>query len=63
MVFKKLFIASGLPVIIPDTKEPVLVGCAILAASAAQCYPSVEKAMSAMCGSGKLIEPNVEDKA
>ncbi|KAG8185354.1 hypothetical protein JTE90_005481 [Oedothorax gibbosus] len=52
----------GLQVIIPETKEPVLVGSAILAASAAKYYHSVEEAMSFMCGKGKLIESCTHDK-
>lgn len=51
----------GLPIVIPNCSEPVLLGCAILAASAAKFYPSVVTAMTAMSGNGELIKPNVTD--
>ncbi|XP_021000026.2 FGGY carbohydrate kinase domain-containing protein [Parasteatoda tepidariorum] len=53
---------TGLPVIIPLNSEPVIVGSAILAASAAKYYPSVLSAMSSMCGAATVIKPNIEDK-
>ncbi|XP_035225436.1 FGGY carbohydrate kinase domain-containing protein-like isoform X1 [Stegodyphus dumicola] len=53
---------TGLPVIIPHNSEPVLVGSAILAASAANYYPSVVTAMSSMCGDGVVIEPSLYHK-
>ncbi|KAF8773195.1 FGGY carbohydrate kinase domain-containing [Argiope bruennichi] len=53
---------TGLPIIVPNSSEPVLLGCAILAASAAKYYPSVVSAMAAMCGNGELIKPNINDQ-
>ncbi|GBN10049.1 FGGY carbohydrate kinase domain-containing protein [Araneus ventricosus] len=53
---------TGLPIIVPNSSEPVLLGCAILAASAAKYYPSVVSAMTVMCGNGILIKPNINDQ-
>lgn len=53
---------TGLPVIVPYTPEPVLVGSAILAASASKYYSSVLTAMSSMSGKGSLIKPNFKLK-
>ncbi|GIY96292.1 FGGY carbohydrate kinase domain-containing protein [Caerostris extrusa] len=53
---------TGLPVIVPNNSESVLLGCAILAASAAKCHPSVVSAMTNMSGHGFLVLPNADDK-
>ncbi|GFT59983.1 FGGY carbohydrate kinase domain-containing protein [Nephila pilipes] len=53
---------TGLPIIVPNSSEPVLLGCAILAASAAKYYSSVVAAMTAMCGNGIIVKPNILDK-
>ena len=42
----------------PDEEESVLLGAAILAASAAKHYPSVQDAMKNMCGTGQVTLPN-----
>ncbi|HVZ13303.1 MAG TPA: FGGY-family carbohydrate kinase [Bauldia sp.] len=40
--------ATGLPVVLPETTEPVLLGTAMLAAVVAGAYPSLPEAMTAM---------------
>lgn len=52
----------GLPVIVPYTSEPVLVGSAILGASASKYYSSVVDAMSAMSGKGLIVKPDFQNK-
>ncbi|XP_054714417.1 FGGY carbohydrate kinase domain-containing protein-like isoform X2 [Uloborus diversus] len=57
--------ATGLPVIIPNTPEPVLLGSAILGATAAKHYDSVLAAMSAISQqafSTSIVTPRTEDK-
>ncbi|XP_055373287.1 FGGY carbohydrate kinase domain-containing protein isoform X2 [Condylostylus longicornis] len=46
-----------IPSVIPAEQEMVLVGCAMLAASAARVYPSLQETSMAMGGSGKIYEP------
>ncbi|XP_063972729.1 FGGY carbohydrate kinase domain-containing protein isoform X2 [Diachasmimorpha longicaudata] len=47
----------NLPVLIPSERESVLLGSAILGSCAAGAYPSVNKAITAMAGSGSLVKP------
>ncbi|WP_084605025.1 FGGY-family carbohydrate kinase [Cognatishimia maritima] len=49
---------TGCTVIIPDQTEPVLVGSAMLGATAAGAYESLEDAASSMCGAGIWLSPN-----
>ncbi|MGR3804190.1 FGGY-family carbohydrate kinase [Marinibacterium profundimaris] len=49
--------ATGCRVIVPDQPEPVLLGCAMLAAVAAGDRPDLETAMSDMCGGGTVVSP------
>lgn len=48
---------SGLPVVVTEAEEPVLLGAAILAALAAGRYPSMPEAMSAMTRARATFEP------
>lgn len=52
----------GLPVVIPDTRDCVLLGSAILAATASDDFADIKEAMTAMSGCGKVLFPKVEDK-
>ncbi|XP_023220769.1 FGGY carbohydrate kinase domain-containing protein-like [Centruroides sculpturatus] len=54
---------TGLPVIIPEESESVLLGGAILAARASEKYSSVPLAMNVMCGRGTIISPNLKYKS
>lgn len=54
---------TGLPVILPEETESVLLGSAILAATASGKYSSVPLAMDAMCGKGTLIKPHLQFKS
>ncbi|RYH00945.1 ribulokinase [Salipiger sp. IMCC34102] len=49
--------ATGCRVVVPDQKEPVLLGCAMLGAVTAGDQPDVETAMSSMCGTGTVVAP------
>lgn len=49
--------ACGCHIIVPDQKEPVLAGSAMLAAVAAGSHPSLPDAMAAMSGKGTVIAP------
>ncbi|XP_050023601.2 FGGY carbohydrate kinase domain-containing protein-like isoform X1 [Dermacentor andersoni] len=49
--------ATGLPVLLPTETESVLLGGAILAASASGRYSSVTEAMQRMGGSGRVLPP------
>jgi len=53
--------ATGLPVILPETREPVLLGAAILGAVAGGAFPSLPLAMAAMSRDGvaTTAEPTV----
>lgn len=54
--------ATGLPIIIPDESESVLLGSAMLGASASGRFASLTEAMAAMGGSGRIIPPNLKEK-
>jgi len=54
---------TGLPVICPNEPESVLLGGAILGATAAGDFPSILEAMKAMGGTGRVIEPRANDKS
>ncbi|XP_074643500.1 FGGY carbohydrate kinase domain-containing protein-like isoform X2 [Tubulanus polymorphus] len=49
---------TGLPIVLPDEKESVLLGSAILASIAAHEYPTMQVAMDTMCGDGHVVRPN-----
>jgi FGGY-family pentulose kinase len=55
--------ATGLTLILPQESEAVLLGAAILAATAAGAYPDIHAAMQAMSRSGKVIQPDPATKA
>ncbi|XP_041359410.1 FGGY carbohydrate kinase domain-containing protein-like isoform X2 [Gigantopelta aegis] len=48
----------GLPIILPDTSETVLLGSAILGACASHTFASTEEALKQMGGQGTAISPN-----
>jgi len=48
---------TGLPVEVPRSPEPVLLGAAILGASAAGAFPDIQAAMAAMSGIGERFHP------
>lgn len=52
--------ATGLRLVLPREAEAVLLGAAILAASAAGIYSSVTEAMQEMSRAGTTIEPNLD---
>lgn len=54
--------AVGLPVVIPQKKESVLLGSAMLGASASAHFASLSEAMAKMGGHGRSIQPNFKDK-
>lgn len=49
--------STGLPVALPDTAEPVLLGSAMLGAVASGVHPDATKAMAAMSGTARLFSP------
>lgn len=49
--------ASGKPVIAPETSEPVLLGAALLGATAAKAFPDLKSAMQALSKPGQTYEP------
>jgi FGGY-family pentulose kinase len=51
----------GIPIVLPDTQESVLLGAAILGAAASQDFASIEAAMSSMSGEGAVVYPNLDD--
>ncbi|XP_060567996.1 FGGY carbohydrate kinase domain-containing protein-like [Ruditapes philippinarum] len=53
--------ATGLPVVVPDEKESVLLGAAILGATAAGLHPTIQSCMDNMCGSGEITLPTKQD--
>lgn len=53
---------TGLPAILSQEPEAVLLGSAILGAAAATQYQGLENAMLAMGGQGQVIKPNSQDK-
>lgn len=52
--------ATGLPVVLPDQMEAVLVGAAVLGACASQDYSNVQEAMEKMAKVGKVVQPDRE---
>lgn len=48
---------SGLPVLVPDDVDPVLLGSAMLAASAAGAFPDLGEAMTAMAPGAAVFTP------
>ncbi|XP_075529333.1 FGGY carbohydrate kinase domain-containing protein-like isoform X3 [Dermacentor variabilis] len=54
--------ATGLPVLLPTETESVLLGGAILAASASGRYSSVTEAMQRMGGSGRVLAPQSSER-
>nr|XP_057924304.1 FGGY carbohydrate kinase domain-containing protein isoform X2 [Doryrhamphus excisus] len=50
--------ATGLPVVLPDQTEAVLVGAAILGACASQDHGTIQDAMSKMAKVGKVVHPD-----
>lgn len=50
--------ATGLPVVLPDQMEAVLVGSAVLGACASQDYNSIQEAMAKMAKVGKVVQPD-----
>ncbi|XP_033993921.1 FGGY carbohydrate kinase domain-containing protein [Trematomus bernacchii] len=52
--------ATGLPVVLPDQKEAVLIGAAVLGACASQDYSSIQEAMERMAKVGKVVLPDGE---
>lgn len=52
--------ATGLPVVLPDQTEAVLLGASILGACASTDYHSIQEAMEKMSKVGKVIQPNPE---
>lgn len=55
--------ATGTRILLPKEPEAVLLGSAILAACAAQRFPSVIEAMASMCRVSSIIEPNPAARA
>ncbi|XP_053394995.1 FGGY carbohydrate kinase domain-containing protein-like isoform X1 [Mercenaria mercenaria] len=53
--------ATGLPVVVPDEKESVLLGAAILGATAAGLHPTIQTCMENMCGKGEVTLPAKQD--
>ena len=52
--------ATGCTIVLPKTSDAVLLGSAVLAATAAGLYPDIYHAMQAMSGTGQTIHPNPE---
>uniref|UniRef100_A0A3P9KMZ9 FGGY carbohydrate kinase domain-containing protein n=1 Tax=Oryzias latipes TaxID=8090 RepID=A0A3P9KMZ9_ORYLA len=52
--------ATGLPVVLPDQTEAVLVGAAVLGACASRDYSTLQEAMEKMAKVGKVIQPERE---
>ncbi|XP_044076828.1 FGGY carbohydrate kinase domain-containing protein isoform X1 [Siniperca chuatsi] len=52
--------ATGLPVVLPDQMEAVLIGAAVLGACASQDYSSIQEAMEKMAKVGKVVQPDYE---
>ncbi|HZP80786.1 MAG TPA: FGGY-family carbohydrate kinase, partial [Chthonomonadaceae bacterium] len=55
--------ATGLTLILPKEPEAVLLGAAILAATAAGVYPDIPAAMQGMSDRGQVVAPNPETAA
>lgn len=55
--------AIGLPVVVPDCAEPVLLGCAMsAAAAAAEGKEDLRNTVSRMAGNCNVIQPNLKSK-
>ncbi|XP_070774632.1 FGGY carbohydrate kinase domain-containing protein isoform X1 [Enoplosus armatus] len=52
--------ATGLPVVLPDQMEAVLIGAAVLGACASQDYSTIQEAMEKMAKVGKVVQPDHE---
>uniref|UniRef100_K1Q3X8 FGGY carbohydrate kinase domain-containing protein n=1 Tax=Magallana gigas TaxID=29159 RepID=K1Q3X8_MAGGI len=52
------FFLEGLPVVLPQEEESVLVGSAVLGASASKDFSTIQDAMLSMCGEGTVTEPS-----
>ncbi|XP_076018310.1 FGGY carbohydrate kinase domain-containing protein isoform X1 [Genypterus blacodes] len=52
--------ATGLPVVLPDQTEAVLLGAAVLGACASQDYSTIQEAMEKMAKVGKVVQPDRE---
>ncbi|XP_068426403.1 FGGY carbohydrate kinase domain-containing protein [Clinocottus analis] len=52
--------ATGLPVVLPDQMEAVLIGAAVLGACASQDCSTVQEAMGRMAKVGKVVQPDLE---
>ncbi|XP_041848180.1 FGGY carbohydrate kinase domain-containing protein-like isoform X2 [Melanotaenia boesemani] len=52
--------ATGLPVVLPDQMEAVLVGAAVLGACASQDYSTIQEAMKKMAKVGRVVQPERE---
>ncbi|XP_040911834.1 FGGY carbohydrate kinase domain-containing protein [Toxotes jaculatrix] len=50
--------ATGLPVVLPDQAEAVLIGAAVLGACASQDYSTIQEAMEKMAKVGKVVQPD-----
>uniref|UniRef100_A0A3Q3N8M5 FGGY carbohydrate kinase domain containing n=1 Tax=Mastacembelus armatus TaxID=205130 RepID=A0A3Q3N8M5_9TELE len=50
--------ATGLPVVLPDQMEAVLIGAAVLGACASQDYSTIQEAMEKMARVGKVVQPD-----
>lgn len=55
--------ATGLPIVLGRETESVLLGAAILAATASGAHPEITSAMQAMSGVGETITPNPSTRA
>jgi ribulose kinase len=49
-----------MPVLLPKETESVLLGAAILGATAAGAYPTVQQAAKSMGGKATRVEPNLQ---
>ena len=66
LVQSNLFVSTladsvQIPIVIPEQKESVLLGSAMLGASASGHFPSLQSAMEAMGGSGQTRLPNSQE--
>src|SRR5204862_5547473 len=52
--------ATGCTIVLPREPEAVLLGSAVLAATAAGLYPDIYAAMQGMSGAGAVIKPRPE---
>ncbi|OWF34919.1 FGGY carbohydrate kinase domain-containing protein-like [Mizuhopecten yessoensis] len=54
---------TGLPLILPDEEESVLVGAAMLGACASKDFPSLQSAMETMGGRGTIVLPSATESS